>query len=473
MPDQPISNASRITAILQDLADVKSKQGTTPPVNLPVRPMTPTTPPINQPRPVVNNPPPANQPKPIAPIPTVKQAPQQTPAKPAAPTTPIAPTGVVVPPKPTVPPPPAPVKPAHPPIQATPTIPRPLTPPISRPSTPVVPPKAVPANPPTSPKPVQSYTSELRTMKADIGQISTGQAPAGTPTKLATPPPTPSTPDQSVQPSPTPSSSPQIVIPSEDSASSRGIKKGVYIGIIVIIVLVSGAYYLYLSDSSSTEKVINSISPSPSESSALLGKALSVYFSQTSPQTADLKADQSAQDDFLSVFGSTQPTTQQALRVPVTGPFISSLGEFLSGIGLSVPLDLKASLATDWVALSYGQSEQFDAQGQIIAGAVVKPRLVMVSALQDVTAASQAMHNWEINGLANAILDLAGFDKEKVSNPIFSSGSYKQIDVRYQNYPYADQSIDYAIVLASNGRNYLIISTSRESIFYAIDQLVQ
>ena len=97
----------------------------------------------------------------------------------------------------------------------------------------------------------------------------------------------------------------------------------------------------------------------------------------------------------------------------------------------------------------------------------------MISALQDATAANQAMQSWETNGLASAILDLAGFDKTKASTPTFSGGLYQQMPMRYQNYSYADQSIDYAVVLASNGRNYLVISTSRESMFYVIDQLTQ
>lgn len=352
-----------------------------------------------------------------------------------------------------------------------------------------------PPTPPTPPKPIQPYTSELRTMKADISQISTGQAPIGTQPKPTVPPPpapiqpapapiqvAPETPRPSVLPitpiapvaprSSVPTPAPRIVIPSETTTSISGTKKSVYIGLLAVIVLALGAYF-FLSSGTSNQEVINTATPSPSESSAPLGKALSVYFNQAATQTADLKTAQTAQDDFLNIFNSTQPSSQQALRIPIMGLFTASLGDFLTGIGMTVPADLKLALSSDWTVLSYGQSEQFDAQGQKVADAATKPRLVMISALQDATAANQAMQNWETNGLASVTLDIVGFDKTKASAPTFSSGSYQQISMRYQNYPYADQSIDYAVMLASNGRNYLVISTSRESMFYVIDQLIQ
>jgi hypothetical protein len=57
--------------------------------------------------------------------------------------------------------------------------------------------------------------------------------------------------------------------------------------------------------------------------------------------------------------------------------------------------------------------------------------------------------------------------------PTFSSGTYRATQVRYRNFPYADRSIDFANVHASNGKDYLVLSGSREAMFFAIDQLMQ
>jgi len=53
------------------------------------------------------------------------------------------------------------------------------------------------------------------------------------------------------------------------------------------------------------------------------------------------------------------------------------------------------------------------------------------------------------------------------ANPIFSDGRYKDIAIRYINFPTPDHSLDYAIL---NG--YLIFGTSKESLRAAIDRIL-
>lgn len=83
------------------------------------------------------------------------------------------------------------------------------------------------------------------------------------------------------------------------------------------------------------------------------------------------------------------------------------------------------------------------------------------------------MQAWEGSGFATAFAKLFQYNTAKQLIAGFSSGTYRQIPVRYQNFSYADQSLDYGIVTASNNKNYLVITSSRESLFFVIDQLMQ
>ena len=53
----------------------------------------------------------------------------------------------------------------------------------------------------------------------------------------------------------------------------------------------------------------------------------------------------------------------------------------------------------------------------------------------------------------------------------FLDTNYNGVSIRYKNFPYADKSVDYAIVTALNGKNYLVITGSREAMYGSIDKL--
>ena len=245
----------------------------------------------------------------------------------------------------------------------------------------------------------------------------------------------------------------------------------VYVAIVAVIALLA---YLAFSVFTGTSSPTASESASPSVSASTtpsLGKSLVSTF-QSAGNALTLKADGTAADDLVGYFGTSQPAANQALRVPVNGPFSASLADFLGGIGLTVPSDLKAALGSDWVVLSFGQTEKYDQAGQKSTNSTTEPRMVLISVLQDASKANQAMQAWEGAGLKD-LNDVFGFDKTKASVATFSDGSYRQVAIRYQNYPYSDQSLDYAVVLGTNGRNYLVVSSSKQSMLFAIDQLMR
>ena len=57
------------------------------------------------------------------------------------------------------------------------------------------------------------------------------------------------------------------------------------------------------------------------------------------------------------------------------------------------------------------------------------------------------------------------------ATPTFNSNEYKGVAIRYKNFSLPDRSIDYAIVYSSAGRQYLVITNSRESMYSPIEKI--
>lgn len=299
-------------------------------------------------------------------------------------------------------------------------------------------------------------------MSADIGNIKVGQAPA---------PVRPSVPGAPAVPIPPAAPAPAIVIPqgTSGSGSMRKLVYGISAAIIVILVI----YGIISLMSGGTPAETPTPSPSPSASLTPESKTLQSYFGNPGT-TIDLANPSTGKDDFLNALVSVQPAMKQAtvLAIKHVGN-LATFSQFFNDVTVPVPQDLSAAIAGDWAALAYGQNEQFDASGAALTNPNASIRLIIIAELTDATAANQAIQTWETAGIASASSGLFQYDISKRLVSTFSSGTYRQISVRYWNFPYADRSLDYAIVTASNNKNYLVLSGSRESLFFAIDQLMQ
>lgn len=422
-------------------------------MNLPTTPAArPPVAPIIPPRPTPPAPAPTPEPVPVT-IPGISVIPQPKSPPPAPKEAPVAPMPAI----PLPPPPPPPPTPPKPVVIAPPPAPKPVAP--------VIPPKA-----PQPVSPQEGYSAELRTMSADIGNIKVGQAPAGI--KQPTPS-APTAPAGSVAPVAA-QKIPTIVIPEAGSSGRGGSRKMIY-GVIGAIILI-GITYALVSMLGSGSTPTASVSPSPSGSPAPTlgsGKNLRSYFSQTGP-TITLAWDDTARPDLLNAIATSNPVSKQALRLGLTVPWPNTTAfGFLDAMTGVAPAALAQAMGTDWVALSYGQQEQYDANGIKIENTATSPKLILVTEVKDATAVNQIMTTWESVSLASGADILFSYDFTKAIVGSFSSGTYRQIPVRYWNFPYADRSIDYAIVTASNNKNYLVLSGSREAAFFAIDQLMQ
>ncbi len=364
MPDQTLSpNSNRINSMLQDLATQRAGA----PQNLPTGQAGLPTPSAQSPAPV---PSPAPMPRPVLP-------PQPSP---------------IARPNDTV---------GQAPARQSPPIPQAPKPVVPVPPTPKPQPPA-----PSAPSPKPSYTSEMRTMSADIGNIKVGQAPAGIK-------PTPPSPKASEGQAPIPAPS-AIVIPS--SSSGGGAKKLIY-GVLVVA-LVGIVIYGIASLMGGNGEQQATASPSPSASATPVGKMLSSYFG-VSQSTINLTKATGTENlaDFQSKLNAMQITAQQASVLALQHAGIaSSFSTFMSDIGNTLPQDLDSAITNDWTALSYGQSQQ-------------SARLILVAEINNASQANQALQIWESSGMASANSKLFKYDVTKQA-AAFANGTYRQISLR-------------------------------------------
>ncbi len=297
-------------------------------------------------------------------------------------------------------------------------------------------------------------------MAADISNIKIGQSPQGVQVPVHAPmPPAPS-----------------IVIPT--ATRSGSLRKIVY-GTLSILILGGIAYSLVSLFGGSDSVVLLTPSPtaipSPSASPTTTPtiKNLRSYLGNPTG-TITIQSTATAVSDFRNGFVSIQPTRKVSTAISVTkNSSVPDARVLLSDLFGAPPAAIVTALGSDWAAVSYGQTEQFSSTGIKSEATTLIAKAVFLFEVADATGARQAMRSWEDSGFDIASAKLFGYDTAKRIVAGFGEGAYQTIPVRYWNFPYADKSLDYAIVTASNNKNYLVIAASREAIFSVVDQLVQ
>ena len=311
-------------------------------------------------------------------------------------------------------------------------------------------------------------------MSADIASMKTGQAPQGVKVPTRVLPADPSAP--TVPPRAPGAPAPSIAVPSSSGSGLSGSRKILY-SVAGLLILIGILYSIISIFSGSEEPPIASISPTPqltaTPSPTPEVRSLRSYFGNLGG-IITLKGTATAVADFRNGLLLIQPTRKLATVISLTKAESTLTSQSLmTDVFATVPTALTATLGTDFLALAYGQSEQFSDVGVRTDLVTPTPKVVFVFEITNASSTNQAMRAWEGASLPTASAVLFGYDATKRLVPNFSEGIYRTIPVRYLNFPYADKSVDYAIVTASNNKNYLVISSSRESIFFVIDQLMQ
>lgn len=386
----------------------------------------------------------------------------------------------------------------------------PVSPPPSMPKPPSPPTASMPPSGPSQPQPpkpfVQEYKSSIRTMGEDISSIKSGQKPLGVdiprkvtpempqPTTLqpkpAVPLPTspksiglgraektgplpvsPTAPQKPVEMPKPPTIQPSITVPTEKKLNSM------FYLLIAGIAVVGGFLYWFLVIRTAEPEVVLSPSPTPVMTVyPTMGKKLNEIFTGDTPVNFEVVSNETLASDFKTFVSTLDVARDDFLQinfVEKTGDIMAPLS-FLDLLDKSLalyPAELKDNI-TDSIFVAYGQSEVFKQDGSMDLTAQNLEKTAFVARISDATAVEILMKDWELT-IAD---DLADFlliaDTSKEASVNFLDNTYRDVPVRYKNFPFADVTIDYAIVNFA-GRSYLVISGSRESAYAAIDTLLE
>jgi hypothetical protein len=408
--------------------------------------------------------------------------------------------------------------------------PRP-TPPTSAPATV---PKPAPVAPSTAPAAPKDYQSSIRTMTDDLAKLKAGQQPQGTniprtvpsapatvpkpapvapsmPPKPAAPSPgippvikpaplppkstpspipaapispaRPQTPSSVMPPipaSPAPSAAaptpkpatPTFPTPAGSSSSSR--RTLALLGVLLLVIVLGGLYWYFMIHSTPAdlaESPIPTFTPRPTatENPDFLGSIFTVSGSSiVLPKTGDMI---SGLASGVAAEPNATPGTLVSIKM-LSGTASSSvqdlsLTDVLDYFHSSYPAGLKTALGNNQKILVYGQKESFNKAGKPVTNTTPVKRLVYVS---EISPGSEALlKSWE-DSMPTSLSPILAFRFAKDTGS-FMETSYKEVYIRFKNFLFPDQSIDYAIVY-SQDKTYLVIAGSREAMFATIDSFI-
>jgi hypothetical protein len=135
-----------------------------------------------------------------------------------------------------------------------------------------------------------------------------------------------------------------------------------------------------------------------------------------------------------------------------------TLSEFLAGLLVSPPAGL--------ISATYDESLYLTA----IYKSDGKDGFGFIAKIKEPSAALAALGSWE-QTIVQDMKDFFGFDPAKSASTTFIDNTYQGVAIRYKNFPDPNLTIDYAIVRARNGENYLVVANSREHMYTIIDKL--
>ena len=385
------------------------------------------------------------------------------------------------------------------------SIPRPSAP-VSGPTSSSVPKPAVPTSPKPAPAPQSAtpnapkeYQSSIRTMSDDLSKIKSGQQLQGTSTPRKVEPMAPAAPKTMAPPAPAVPKGPTIqanlgqtqkAVPLAPSPlppkpvrvlPPSPVQKDQYnvpptagnrsrfvalAGILIGVIALGAAYWYFMIREPMivVEEPTPTFTPRPSVTPA---NVLSIIFPDKSgtiilPDNGDPTSAFNTALNVQSPVAGKLAVLNVANSVSEGSAQTMDTWELMDRFLVSYPQSLRQS-GTESAILIYGQKESFDAQGRLVVSSPISSRIALVS---EVASAEMSLAEWEPT-MDDSLSGLLGLDKSKDTGP-FSDNAYQGAAVRYNNFPYPDRSIDYALV-RYGGKTYLILANSRESMFSVID----
>lgn len=149
-----------------------------------------------------------------------------------------------------------------------------------------------------------------------------------------------------------------------------------------------------------------------------------------------------------------------------------SLDQIFQRLNIALPNGLMENLnSEEWILAVYGQQEIYDSKGMLSFNQASRPKLVLIAKTDYPSALRSALNEWEIT-VTDGFKNVFEINPQKAFTQTFQDNIYSETGIRYKNFSYPDSSIDYAILnLPDLNSNYLILTSSRESIYSAINLL--
>jgi hypothetical protein len=135
------------------------------------------------------------------------------------------------------------------------------------------------------------------------------------------------------------------------------------------------------------------------------------------------------------------------------------LDTLLSSLGITLPISIRQSIATSTLER---ENHTFFFYSQPEGN-----RLGLVINMKESSTLVQDLKTWEESMIANLRPLLLRDDVPAAATQEFQDNTYREIAIRYINFPDPSLTIDYALVA-----DKLVITTSRESIYAVIDALL-
>lgn len=263
--------------------------------------------------------------------------------------------------------------------------------------------------------------------------------------------------------------------PTEEKVQYKLIAKiigsGMTMGITITLIMAATAYgLLYFFYIRKVETPIITPSPTPVKTDVLpVINELETIFNSISIIDFELPTDkQTALPDLKSFTKNQTLAAKETRRLNLTsqGQKISSLTDLLENLSVNYPQELKNEVTGNVLFLLYGQEEIFNSP----TTNPIPKKLVLISEIKDPAKTLEILSKWE-QTISNDLKEIAEINPLEQASPTFVDNERRGVKIRYKNFPLPDRSIDYAIVTSLTKHHYLIITSSRESMYYPSDKI--
>ncbi|TSC74495.1 MAG: hypothetical protein G01um101444_265 [Parcubacteria group bacterium Gr01-1014_44] len=279
-----------------------------------------------------------------------------------------------------------------------------------------------------------------------------------------------------------------IFVPTKPSIfANKRVTAIVAVGILVVL---GGVLYWYLGNppTDGPEKVV-SPTPTPAVSvtppdfgtekpastlSGIFGTFYHLAISAISESQPDPLADFKFEAVDLSNTHSSEQNIVATILKGSSGVYYK-FSEFLDRFSIGFPINLVSFVDNnDFALILTKQTEFFDQGGKLIVSPSAKnlltPKIALAVRVVDATEAGNQLTFWE-DTMIDSFREFYDLPPQ-YGDLHFSDNSYQGVPIRFVNFPFPDNAIDYAIVTAKNGNDYLVIANSREQMYSIIDKLL-